>query len=161
MDDGANHVSRVKYPCETLDAGLQLMQIVSLISLVLAAVLALAFGVRYVLTKTFMPYHAAVLDKPWAVLEPRLQIIILGMLKVAGGGLLGYGLALLWLLLPIQRGEAWAAWAALSVTLAVVGPILYVVVSLRRIEPSAKTPIVPTLIVLTLVVVGTVAALAR
>ncbi len=48
------------------------MQIVGLASFTLAALLALAFGARYVLTKTFMPYHAAVLDKQWAVLEPRL-----------------------------------------------------------------------------------------
>jgi len=137
------------------------MQIVALVALVLAALLALAFGARYLLTKAFMPYHAAVLGKSWPALEPRLQIIILGMLKVAGAGLLGYGVSLLWLLLPIQRGEAWAAWAALTVSLAVVGPILYVVVSLRRIEPRAKTPIVPTLVVLVLVMVATVASLAR
>jgi hypothetical protein len=127
---------------------------------VLAALLALAFGARYLLTKAFMPYHAAVLGKSWPALEPRLQIIILGMLKVAGAGLLGYGVSLLWLLLPIQRGEAWAAWAALTVSLAVVGPILYVVVSLRRIEPNARTPIVPTLVVFLLVMVGTIASLA-
>ena len=137
------------------------MQIVALVALVLAALLALAFGARYLLTKAFMPYHAAVLGKSWPALEPRLQIIILGMLKVAGAGLLGYGVSLLWLLLPIQRGEAWAAWAALTVSLAVVGPILYVVVSLRRIEPNAKTPIVPTLVVFMLVMVRTIASLAR
>ena|SRR5688572_10263063 len=137
------------------------MQIVALVSLVLAAVLALAFGVRYLLTKAFMPYHAAVLGKSWTVLEPRLQTIILGMLRVAGAGLLGYGVALLWLLLPLSRGEAWAAWAALTVSLAVVGPILHVVVSLRRIEPGARTPIVPTLVVLSLVLVATASSLAR
>jgi hypothetical protein len=137
------------------------MQIVAPVALALAAVLALAFGARYVLTKAFMPYHAAVLDKSWPALEPRLQIIILGMLKVAGGGLLGYGVSLLWLLLPLQRGELWAAWAALTISLAVVGPILYVVVSLRRIEPRAKTPIVPTLVVLALVMIATVTSLAR
>ena len=137
------------------------MPIVAFVALVLAAVLALAFGARYLLTKAFMPYHAAVLGKSWPELEPRLQIIILGMLRVAGGGLLGYGVSLLWLLLPLQRGEAWAAWAALTVSLAVVGPILYVVVSLRRIEPSARTPLVPTLVVLALVLVATAASLAR
>jgi len=137
------------------------MQMVALGALVLAALLALAFGARYLLAKAFMPYHAAVLGKSWPALEPRLQIIVLGMLKVAGVGLLGYGVSLLWLLLPLQRGEVWAAWAALTVSLAVVGPILYVVVSLRRIEPSARTPIVPTLVVLGLVVVATVASVAR
>src|SRR6188474_2378793 len=104
------------------------MQIVALVALVLAALLALTFGARYLLTKAFMPYHAAVLGKSWPALEPRLQIIILGMLKVAGAGLLGYGVSLLWLLLPLQRGEAWAAWAALTVSLVVVVPILYTVV---------------------------------
>ena len=137
------------------------MSTVAFVALLLAAVLALAFGARYVLTKTFMPYHAAVLGKSWPALEPRLQIIILGMLKVAGGGLLGYGLSLLWLLLPLQRGEAWAAWAALTVSLVAIGPILYVVIWLRRFEPAARTPIVPTLVVLGLVIVATVSSLAR
>lgn len=134
---------------------------VALLSLLLAALLALAFGARYVLTKTFMPYHAAVLGKGWSALEPRLQAIILGMLKVAGGGLLGYDASLLWLLLPLQRGEVWAAWAALTVSLVAVAPILYVVVWLRRFEPKARTPIVPTLVVLGLVIVATVLSLAR
>jgi hypothetical protein len=137
------------------------MLILSLVAFGLAALLALAFGVRYVFTREFMPYHATVLGKPWASLEPRLQFIILGMLKVAGGGLLGYGIALLWLLLPLQRGEAWAIWAALTVSLGVLAPILYVVVWLRRIEPAAKTPLVPTLAVLALVVAGTAAFLVR
>ena len=135
--------------------------IVAIVSLLLAALLALAFGARYVLTKSFMPYHAAVLDKSLPTLEPRLQIIILGMLKVAGGGLLGYGLALLWLLVPLQKGETWAAWAVLTVSLVVCGPVLYVVVSLRRFEPKAKTPIVPTLVELGLVIVATILSLAR
>jgi hypothetical protein len=137
------------------------MQTLALSAFGLAAALALAFGVRYVLTRQFMPYHAAVLGKPWPQLDARLQSIILGILKVAGGGLLGYGIALLWLLLPLQRGETWAAWAAFTISLAVLSPILFTVVWLRRIEPNAKTPIVPTLIVLALVVVGTITSLVR
>jgi hypothetical protein len=137
------------------------VQILSLAAFGLAALLALVFGVRYVFTREFMPYHATVVGKPWASLEPRLQIIILGMLKVAGGGLLGYGVAMLWLLLPLQRGEAWAAWAALTVSLVVVVPILYTVVWLRRIEPAARTPLVPPLAVLVLVMAGTALFFAR
>ena len=130
------------------------MQVLGLTAFGLAALLALAFGTRYVFTREFMPYHATVLGRQWPALEPRLQFIILGMLKVAGGGLLGYGVALLWLLLPLQRGETWAAWAALTVSLAVVAPILYVVVWLRRIEPAARTPLAPAVAVLALVAIG-------
>jgi hypothetical protein len=137
------------------------MQILSLAAFGLAALLALAFGVRYVFTREFMRYHAAVLGRPWGSLEPRLQFIILGMLKVAGGGLLGYGTALLWLLLPLQQGKAWAVWAALAVSLVVLVPILYVVVWLRRIESTANTPLLPSLAVLALVIAGTVAFLVR
>ena len=137
------------------------MQLVSLCAFGLAGLLALAFGVRYLVTREFMPYHAAVLGKPWAALEPQLQAIILGMLKVAGGGLLGYGCTLLWLLLPLQRGEAWAAWAAISISLVVSAPILYVVVWLRRVSPGAKTPVIPTLVSMALVIVGTLAFFAR
>jgi len=137
------------------------MQILSVAAFGLAALLALAFGARYVFTREFMHYHATVVGRPWASLEPRLQFIILGMLKVAGGGLLGYGLALLWLLLPLQQGEAWAVWAALTVSLAVVVPVLYVVVWLRRIESTANTPLLPSLVVLALVLAGTVASLVR
>jgi hypothetical protein len=68
---------------------------------------------------------------------------------------------LLWLLLPLQRGEAWAAWAALTVSLVVVVPILYTVVWLRRIEPAARTPLVPPLAVLVLVMAGTALFFAR
>jgi hypothetical protein len=127
----------------------------------LAGLLGLAFGVRYVVTREFMAYHAEVLGKPWSSLEPYLQAIILGMLKVAGGGLLGYGCTLLWLLLPLGRGEAWAAWAALSISLVVVAPILYVVVWLRRVSPGARTPVVPTIAALALAVVGTLAFFAK
>jgi hypothetical protein len=137
------------------------MEYLSLGAFGLAGLLGFVFGLRYVLTREFMPYHAAVLGQPWVALEPRLQSIILGMLKVAGGGLLGYGVALLWLLLPLSRGDGWAAWAALCISVAVDAPILYVVLWLRRISPGAKTPVGPTIAALALSVVGTVAFFAK
>jgi hypothetical protein len=129
----------------------------SLCAFGLAGLLSVAFGVRYLFTHEFMPYHAAVLGKPWGALEPRLQAIILGMLKVAGAGLLGCGCSVLWLLLPLNRGEAWAAWASITVFLAATGPILYVVLWLRRVAPGAKTPVIPTLAAMALVVIGALA----
>ena len=70
------------------------MHLVSLCAFGLAALLAVAFGIRYLLAREFMPYHSEVIGKPWSMLEPRLQVIIVGMLRVAGAGLLGCGCAL-------------------------------------------------------------------
>ena len=125
-----------------------------LIFLSLAALLALTFGVRYMLTREFMPYHAVVAGKTWPELGPGMQTIILGMLRIVGGGLASFGLALLWLMFPLNRGESWAAWAVLTIAASTLVPTLYVTIMLRRHEPKAKTPIVPTLIVLALILAG-------
>jgi len=130
-----------------------------LVFLLPAALLSIFFGVRYLRTKEFMPYHAVVAGKSWSELDLGVQTIILGMLKIVGGGLTTYGLALLWLLLPLNRGESWAAWAALTITATAVLPTLYVTIMLRRFQPAAKTPVVPTLIALALALAGVAAAL--
>ena len=124
-----------------------------------AALLSIFFGIRYLRTKAFMPYHAVVAGKSWSELELGVQTIIFGMLKIVGGGLTTYGLALLWLLLPLNRGESWAPWAGLTLTATAVLPTLYVTVTLRRFEPKAKTPVVPTLIALALALAGVGTAL--
>ncbi len=124
------------------------------IFLSLAALLSIFFGVRYLLTKEFMPYHAVVARKSWSELEPGVQTIILGMLRIIGGGLATFGLALLWLLLPLNRGEPWAAWAILTISVTTLAPTLYVTIMLRRYEPKAKTPIVPTLVAIALALAG-------
>jgi hypothetical protein len=120
----------------------------------IAALLSIFFGVRYFLTKEFMPYHAVVAGKSWSELSIGVKTVILGMLKIVGGGLTTYGLALLWLLLPLGRHEVWASWAALSITVTAVLPTLYVTLSLRRFAPSAPTPVLPALVVLALASIG-------
>lgn len=135
------------------------MSKLSLIFLSLAGLVSIVFGVRYLLTKEFMPYHAVVSGKSWSQLERGVQTAILGMLKIVGGGLMTYGLGMLWLLLPLHRGESWAAWAILTITASTILPTLYVTITLRRYEPKAKTPVVPTVVVLALVLAGVGASL--
>ena len=130
------------------------MQTTGLVLVALAGLIAVAFGVRYIGTRQFMPYHGTVSGKSWASLEPRLQAIILGMLKVAGGGFLGYGASLLWLLLPLSQGAAWAPSAIVTISVAVIAPVLYVVLWLRRIEATARTPVAPTIVALSLALAG-------
>jgi hypothetical protein len=62
----------------------------------------------------------------------------------------------LWLFVPLRRGEGWARWALLTITAASIAPTLYVTIMLRRFAPQADTPIAPAALVLALMVVGVV-----
>ena len=130
------------------------MAALSSILISLAALVSIAFGIRYFLTRQFMPYHATVSGRSWTELERGVQTAILGMLKIVGGGLATYGAAMLWLLWPLGHGEKWAAWAMLTVSATTLLPTLYVTIWLRRFAPEAKTPVAPTLAVLVLVLAG-------
>ncbi len=129
--------------------------------LAFAAILSIAFGIRYLITKQFMPYHATVADTSWSELSIGLQTTILGMLRIVGGGLLTYGFAVLWLLLPVSKNEAWASWATFTITLTAVVPTLFITVALRRFKPTARTPVVPAALALALGIGGSAISLLR
>ena len=122
--------------------------------LAIAGLISILFGVRYVFASQFMPYHATVAGNSWNELEPGVRTIILGMLKIIGGGFLAYGLAVLWLLIPLGQRQSWAAWAVLTVSIASVLPSVYVTIWLRRVSPSARTPVAPAVAVLVMALAG-------
>ena len=134
---------------------------IALLPLGLAALVSIAFGVRYLTARQFMDYHAVISGKAWTDIERGLQIAVLGMLKVCGAGFLMYGVALLWFLYPLSRGETWAAWAILTSALAMLVPILLTTIWLRRFEPKARTPVIPCAVVLLLVIGGATASLVQ
>lgn len=130
------------------------MLTLQLVLVSLAALISIFFGVRYFTTKEFMPYHAVVSGKAWSELEPGVRTVVLGMLRIVAGGFTTYGVALLWLLIPLGAKQWWATWAVLTLTLAGVLPSLYVTIALRRSAPAARTPVVPAALVLILALLG-------
>jgi uncharacterized protein YjeT (DUF2065 family) len=122
----------------------------------LAGLISVFFGVRYFVAKAFMPYHAVVAGKAWSELEQGTQTIILAMLKIIGGGFAAYGIALLWMLMPLISRAPWAPYAILTTSAVVLVPTLYVTVALKRAAPSARTPVVPACVVIALVLLGSV-----
>jgi hypothetical protein len=132
-----------------------------MLNLALAAVLLVAlagivFGVRYMRRDAFLPYHAAVAGKSWTELDPGVQAVILGMLRIIGGGFVTLGVTLLWLCLALHEGARWAPWAILTISAAALGPMLYVAIKLRSFRPDAQTPVMPTLAMTVLIVFGVV-----
>lgn len=127
---------------------------IQLVLVSLAGLVSILFGIRYLLAREFMPYHAAVSGKKWTELEPGVRTVIRGFLKVAASGLLAYGVAMLWLLMPLSTRQAWGGWAVLTLTLVSVLPTLWVTIWLKRSAPSARTPVVPAAIVLVFALAG-------
>lgn len=107
----------------------------------LAALLLLAFGVAYLARSEFMPYHRDAIGLEWRELHARVQALLLGLMRAAGGGFLASGLAVLLLLaFPFRRGERWARWAVPAVGVAAGAPALYAMLLVR-----ARTPASPPL----------------
>jgi hypothetical protein len=130
-----------------------------MLNLALAAVLlvalgAILFGVRYMRRDAYLRYHAEVAGKSFVDLDPGVQVIILGMLRIIGGGFVTLGVALLWLCFALYKGAGWAPWAILSVSATALGPMLYVALALRAFRPEAQTPVRPALAMMVLIVAG-------
>jgi hypothetical protein len=126
-----------------------------------SALIALAFGVRYLLASEFMRYHATVAGRSWQQLDSGVQTIVLGMLRIIGAGLITTGVATCWLMLALYEERAWASFGLLTVTLASTVPILYVTIWLRRVQPAARTPVLPAATALAIGVVGAALSLFR
>jgi hypothetical protein len=120
----------------------------------LVALLAVAFGLVYLTRSEFMPYHGDAVGMPWAELDPRLQTLLLALLRLAGGGFLAAGIALgILLLIPFRRGDPWVRWALPLVGLASALPTLLAVLLVQNRTP-ARPPIVFALLAVALIVIG-------
>jgi hypothetical protein len=126
----------------------------ALVPLLLVALAGILFGVRYMRREAFLPYHSAVAGKSWPELDAGVQQIVLGMLKIIGGGFATLGVTLLWLCFALHEGARWAPWAILTVSAVMLVPMLYVTIQLRSFQPGAQTPVRPTLVMMALIVLG-------
>ena len=79
---------------------------------ILVSIALIASGLRYLLSSQIMPYHLQVIGRSWNDLDPRLQMMLLGLLRLGGIGQLSTGIALgILTLLPFRSGQRWAYWA--------------------------------------------------
>lgn len=126
--------------------------------LAIAALMGLAVGLRYLTARRWTPYHAAVAGRQWEDLDPNLQAVVLGLVRIVGGCFLTLGLAIAFLTLAWAGGADWAPWAILAVTATGLGPALVTAINLRDIRPDAGAPVLPALAALALIIAGTAVA---
>jgi len=77
-----------------------------------AYLLFAGFAAIYLLRPQFMPYHAVALGMRWEEVGRPFQVLILGFMRVIGGGLLAAAfIGAVLLLWPFRQGAPWARWA--------------------------------------------------
>jgi hypothetical protein len=119
-----------------------------------AYLLFAAFAVIYLLRPQFMPYHAVAVGMPWEEVGRPFQVLILGLMRVVGGGLLAAAFAgALLLIWPFRQGASWARWAipahGLIVACSSLWGTLYV-----QLNTPARSPWLAAVISIVLLVVG-------
>ncbi len=119
------------------------------------------FAAAYLKRSDFMPYHGLAVGLPWKEVEPRMQLLLMALIRVVGAGwiaLAGAGVMLAWL---IFFGGHFALPQLLAFQLfclfATVPPVL--VASGVRRRTGARTPVPAGVAVVLLSVIGFVLAL--
>lgn len=59
-----------------------------------------------------------------------------------------------WLTYALVEGARWAPFALASIGLIALLPALFVAANLRKVEPQAKTPVIPAIVAIGLIVLG-------
>jgi hypothetical protein len=98
------------------------------------------FGFRYLFCDTIMPYHQQAIGMQWAEIEPGLQVLLNGLIKIAAAFFFIPGITIIVLLIiPFRKGERWAKWfiPGLSIFWLCFG--LYVPINIA-IKTNASTP---------------------
>jgi len=104
----------------------------------LAGITLGAFGLLYLFSPKFMPYHSDAIGVTWEELTPRYQALLLALLKSVGGGFLGSSVAFLTILfIPYRARAAWARWALLGIGLVVSFPALYATLIVKYGTPAS------------------------
>ena len=121
---------------------------------ILVSIALIAFSLRYLLSSQIMPYHLQVIGRSWNDFDPRLQMMLLGLLQLGGIGQLSTGLTLgVLTLIPFRRGQRWAYWAIPMIGFIYGAPIAYGAYALHR-STQATTPWKPVVIILLVLVVA-------
>ena len=128
--------------------------LISFISYALVALVLILFGLIYLIKNQFMPYHEEALNSSWSDLESNLQVLILALMRAAGGGFLATGLAIfILLIIPFRAGDTWAMYGIPSIGLCTSFGTLYATLLVKTRTPG-NPPVILSSIALALTIIG-------
>jgi hypothetical protein len=127
----------------------------ALVSYASAFLIIIFFSIAYLSRSDFMPYHGIAVARPWSEVEPRMQVLLLALIKVTGWAWLAVataGFLLLYLLFWQNGGLEHLIVFQLYCLIAVTPPIA--VAFYVRQKTQAPTPIRSGTLVVILTLLG-------
>lgn len=118
------------------------------------ALVMLIFGIVYLTSQQFLPYHGVALGREWGKLEHPLQIVILAFMRAVAGGLLGGGILVAFLQLKFHKERTqWLPWAIFLAGLIPSLSSIYAT-ALVKFNTQGQPPFILTLLIGLLTLVG-------
>ena len=134
--------------------------LISFISYGLVALISILFGLIYLIRDRFMPYHSKAVDLSWSDLEPNLQVLIIALMRAAGGGFLATGLAMLILLIiHSQTGDTQAIYGIPLISFCTSLGALYATLLVKTRTPGTP-PLILSFMAVILTIIGFIFSIA-
>jgi hypothetical protein len=128
--------------------------LISFMSYGCVALLSILFGLVYLTRNQFMPYHAEALGLSWSELAEKMQVLILALMRAAGGGFLATGLAIsLLLVFPFRVGDTWSIYTIPGISLCTSIGTLYATLLVKTKTPGTP-PVFLSFLALALTMIG-------
>ncbi len=106
------------------------------ILLYLVSALAILVGIVYLGSSRIMPYHERYLGMTHEQLAPKVGALLLILIKGAGVASLSSGITLALLVKgPFNKGDIWAWWIILALTLLSLVPVMLLSISMGLYTP--------------------------
>lgn len=116
---------------------MQLQKTIVMLCYGASAVASVFMGMLYLLSPEFMPYHAAAVGMEWNQVDAELQILLLALIRVAGGAFLCVAVAVTFLLwYPFRQNMTWSRMALPLIILVVYMPTLWATASVTLHTPA-------------------------
>ncbi len=126
----------------------------------ITAIVSIIFGIIYLTRSEFMPYHAVALEREWTELDIKTQTLILALMRVAGGGFLATGMAVILLIyLYIKTTEEWIIFIIPTIGFVTSLSSLYATLLVKNRTPGLP-PVNLTLLSIGLMLTGFILSLA-
>ncbi len=102
----------------------------------ITALASLVLGITYLVKSSFMPYHDAALAQSWSELGSNIQVLILALMRVAGGGWIAMAFIITALIIkPFWKDQQWAL-----ITLPLIILLFYIPNLWATLSVAMKTP---------------------